>query len=337
MLTSPRILLRVDANNSVGMGHAIRLSSLVGLLHTRCNFFVAGNDETLKMAFPHASIHVVASDDDTGFRRVLDTVKPDLVIVDLPPSIARPWKAIREWAQVPIIALDDEGGELDADLIINGTALDKYHQYKCPSDARILCGTQFTMIRPVFSAHSWSGADTSVAIVVGSGERAEAWALMLASGAVNMSAWGAVRMVVGHSFKKYAQLASHCQQTGINLQRSLSGEALASLVCQSAVALITGGMIVYETLAMGVPAVVFPQIPNLVPEAEWFSAQGAIVDLNYDGGMDPLAVEKAVGHLLSNRESALTMSAKQREILDGRGMERAAAAIDSLLQSELMK
>lgn len=332
MLAIPRVLLRVDANSMVGMGHATRLSALVGLLRTRCDLVVAGNDETLKSAFPHTPIRALVSEDSPEFRKVLETFKPALVIVDLPPSGARPWEMIRDWTSVPIVALDDEGGELDADLIINGTVLEQYHRYKCPSGARVLCGVQYSMIRPVFSAHPWQRANTSVAIVVGSGEHAEAWALMLTSGTVNMTTWGMVRMVVGPSFQEYSRLESLCQQIGIHLQQAISGEALASLISNSAVALITGGMIVYETLAMGVPAVVFPQVPNLVPEAKWFSDQGAILDLKYDGGMDPIAVEEAVGSLLRNRKAALAMSAVQRSMVDGRGLHRAAAAVDALLR-----
>ena len=51
-------------------------------------------------------------------------------------------------------------------------------------------------------------------------------------------------------------------------------------------ALVTGGMAMSETLAIGAPAAVFPQVANLVPEARWFAERGAIRDLGYDGGLD---------------------------------------------------
>lgn len=334
---APRILLRVDANGRVGMGHAVRLAALVDMLRPGCELHVAGSDATLRAAFPQLPLHPLDSEDFAGLREVLDAVKPQLVIVDLPPTLPRPWQIIREWGRVAVAALDDEGGALDADLVINGTVLEQYHHYQCPAATRILCGTEYTLIRPAFARHPWRGAQNGIAIVIGSGERAEAWALMLASGAVDMSSWGEVTMVVGGSFKPHAELAAACQDAGIALRQGLSGEALAELLSCSAIALITGGMVVYEALATGTPAVVFPQVPNLIPEAAWFAAHGAIVDLKYDGGMDAAAVERAVGELLENPSAARTMSEKQRAIVDGRGMERAAAAIDSLLDFGMMQ
>jgi len=101
---------------------------------------------------------------------------------------------------------------------------------------------------------------------------------------------------------------------------------------QASVALITGGMIVYEALAVGVPAVVFPQIQNLIPEAKWFAQRGCIVDLGYENGMDINLVSKSVDKLLESSSDRVAMSNLQRAVIDGHGMGRAAAEIDGLLR-----
>ena len=80
------------------------------------------------------------------------------------------------------------------------------------------------------------------------------------------------------------------------------------------------------SVAVGVPTIVFPQEPDLVPEAEWFEQCGAIVNLGYDGGMDMERVRTAVTRLLSDRFGALEMAERGRSVVDGLGAQRAADA-----------
>lgn len=103
--------------------------------------------------------------------------------------------------------------------------------------------------------------------------------------------------------------------------------AMADHIASGRVALITGGMIMSEALAVGAPAVVFPQVDNLIPEARWFAERGAICDLGYDGGMDTCRVGREVGRLLSDRGAAGALSARGSRFIDGHGAARAASEI----------
>jgi spore coat polysaccharide biosynthesis predicted glycosyltransferase SpsG len=137
-------------------------------------------------------------------------------------------------------------------------------------------------------------------------------------------------MVVGAAFPDRTALALACAQHGVALESDIAAERLAQLLSQSALALITGGMIVYEAVAAGVPAVVYPQMENLVAEANWFAARGAVVNLGA-GGMDARPLAGAVAALLTDRGERQAMSRRMNEIGDGQGMLRAARAIGTLL------
>ena len=131
-------------------------------------------------------------------------------------------------------------------------------------------------------------------IVVGSGHRAAEWALSLAAGEVDTGDWGDATMIVGGTFPDIDELRARCGTQGIRFARlnkemaplasSTVAKQMARTLASSTVALTTGGMIVYECVAMGVPTVVYPQEQNLVGECAWFESRGCVVSLGHEGG-----------------------------------------------------
>jgi spore coat polysaccharide biosynthesis predicted glycosyltransferase SpsG len=328
------LLLRLDANHHIGLAHAIRVAAILALLETPHRLTVAGDGELLADFFPGARHHPLSGDGKDEFFALVGQAAPDLVLVDHPRPGTGFWQELKAHAgTIPVLAIDDEGGDVDADLIINGTVLDEYHRYPAlHASAQVLAGGQYSLIRPVFAESRWQNpASPAVTIVVGSADRARDWALHLVSGKIDLSGWGKVRMIVGRAFPAMATLAERCSRFGIALQSGVSGEEMAQAMASAQTVLITGGMVVYEALAVGVPAVVFPQMENLIPEARWFAQRHCIVDLGFDGGMDEARLSAAVDRLLSSRHERMAMSQAQSAIVDGLGMARAAKAIDSLL------
>jgi spore coat polysaccharide biosynthesis predicted glycosyltransferase SpsG len=328
------ILVRLDANHLIGLAHAIRVSAILDLLKVPHRITVAGADELIAGFFPGQRLLPVSVEDPNAFFSSIGESRPDLILVDHPRLGHNFWHGLSVSAgDIPVVAIDDEGGEMEANLVINGTVLDQYHRYPLlRPPARLLLGREYALIRPIFGETPWRNPpEPSVIIVVGSADRARDWALYLMSGNVDLSLWGKVRMIVGRAFPDMARLQHDCDALGVILESGISGESMAEALSQASLALITGGMIVYEALAVGVPAIVFPQIENLIPEARWFAQRGCIVDLGYEGGTNSGLVSEAVGRLLSSSSERLAMSSAQRATIDGFGMLRAAKEIDDLL------
>jgi len=328
---SIRVLVRVDADDRVGCAHAVRTSALLNMIRMPLQLTVVGAGAALAAFFPQAQIEPAPAS-FPELSKLVSEQGQDAIFIDLPPEAGWPWASLRA-LQRPIITIDDTGGDVVADLVLNGTVLDAYHNYPCMSEgARALVGVRYALIRPEFSRVRWRHPqERSVIIVVGSGKHAREWSFALASGAIEWSRWGKTSMVVGAAFSEFTALTKSCQGAGINLSRGLSARDLAALLARSSLALTTGGMIVYEALAVGVPTVVFPQIGNLVPEANWFAAMGCVRNLGFDGGMDMTKVTLEVDAVLHDHSLARMLSDRARSIVDGRGMERAAAAMADLL------
>lgn len=326
---SLRLLVRLDAGPA-GLGHAVRVSGVLGLMSPKVDLLLVGQGEGLQDWFP--KLLPIDPESPGGLTAICEAERPDAILLDLPrypPSLFAELRAIG----LPLVCIDDWGGGIDADIIINGTVLDEYHRYSdVRPDATLLLGGAYTLVRPAFGGNPWVDPPSpSVTIVIGSGERASAWAYRLLGPGIERCAWGAVTMVVGAAFPERDRLAAIATAGGVFLRHGLTAQALADLLSASSVALITGGMIVYEALAVGVPAVVFPQLENLIAEANFLADLGCIEDLGFDGGMVPINVETSVLSLLADRPRRIDMSARQRSLIDGRGMERAALAISRFL------
>jgi spore coat polysaccharide biosynthesis predicted glycosyltransferase SpsG len=233
-----------------------------------------------------------------------------------------------------VAVIDDFGGAFPADLVINGTVLDAYHRYSgLRPDGQALVGAEYALVRPQFAGQPWCDpSERSVLVVAGGGDAARDWALWLVSGALPLAGWGRVGMIVGAAFPEREELARRCAMHGVALECGVPAERMAQALSQAALALTTGGMIVYEAAAAGVPALVFPQLADMVPETAWFAARGAIAEVAAADGMDADRLERAVTALLDDRARRQAMSLRQRALVDGQGMLRAARALGQLLE-----
>jgi UDP-2,4-diacetamido-2,4,6-trideoxy-beta-L-altropyranose hydrolase len=321
-----RVLLRLDADRTVGFGHAVRCSALIQAFPSDIDLVVAGDDpQAIRSVFPTARYRSVKAD---GFETILAAEAADVVIVDLPHTTPDLWASARASGAI-VVAVDDEGGAISADFVINGAGPESVHHYPAlgPND-RALTGPAYALLRPAFAKTRWAQPnDRSLSIVVGSGVRARDWALDLARDGLKSLNLSKMKMVVGGFFSAYPELRALCDDVGIQLFQALGPEELAQFLASSQVALITGGMVMPETLAVGTPAVVFPQVENLIPETRWFSERNAIIDLGFEGGFQLDFVFSALDRMISDQSAAQVQSQRGRALVDGMGAHRCAAAV----------
>lgn len=328
----PHLVARLDATHESGMAHAIRVDAILREIARPFSLTVIGRGEPLAQFFPDATrLDPDAVQAGQPWESGLAALRPDLLLIDLPRALAVRWDGLRAAYHGKIALIDDWGGAVDADLIINGTVLDAYHHYPAArAGATILTGPRHALLRPAFQRCRWrEPARENLVVVVGGGERAADWAGFLA----RQMPWPDMpaTLVVGAAFPRLAELAALAASEKFTLRVGLSGDELARLLAQASLALTTGGMIVYECLALGTPLLFFPQLHDLLPEAEWFAARGVGRSLGYEGGFDAEWVRAEVAALLTDAAERQAMSKRQRALIDGLGASRAAAAIEDLL------
>lgn len=324
-----QIVARVDANGRVGTGHAVRVRAIVDTLDSDAQLLVIGQGEELESIFPNGEIRKPAETLSTQIADAVAQTSPALVLCDHPELEPDLRHDLDRRVDVPVIIIDDFGGDHRASGIVNGTILPTHHHYPDQQeDALKLCGGDYALLRPSFGEVTRpTTSSRAVGIVVGSGERATAWVNFLVSGALDLSQLGAVGIVVGRAYPEPDALAKKCAARGISFSQALSEQALADFLASSQVALVTGGMIVYESLAVGTPTIIFPLLQNMVAEAAWFDAHDCAVSLGSDGGFDAVILRQVITSLLADPESCEHLSAAGHASVDGLGVSRVCATL----------
>jgi len=332
MSANKRLAIRLDATSEIGLGHAVRTSALLEALAELFAldvFIIGDSQEYLKKYFPGTEVIGLNGQD---LARILNSLNPDAVLSDLPHHTPELWKTLKHPGR-PLIAIDDEGGDVRADLVINGSVPASSHHYPTLLDGgHALTGPAYTLLRNAFSQHRWKAENKrSVCVVIGSGSRAQEWAFNILEYQFDKSRWGEITLVVGSAFADVERLSTLCQAQVIALHQGVGAGDLAKHLASARVALVTGGMVSCEALAVGVPSLVFPQVTNLIPEVAWLAERGAVIDLGHECGMDFNIIDRHISEVLRSSDLARSLSIKGLAIIDGHGAKRAAEVISRLI------
>ncbi len=336
-----KILIRIDADHNVGLGHVIRITELLRHLTLPLDIHIYGRGEKMNSFFGndttlHPFSELKSEIEQAGyFLDITRKINADVIFIDHPNQTPQCWQEYYK-SEFPVIAIDDYGGPVKADIIFNGTILDEYHHYPLMSDhSNIFSGADYCMINPVFGkAYQRDFSDgQSLLIVIGGGKRATEWALTLLgeeSPFLNLT-YDKITMVVGATFPEMKKIQVAAKMKNIRLLQNIRQLELALLLTKHTMALTTGGMIVYEALASGCPIIIFPQEKNLVRESEYFSEENAVIDLGYEGGMTMSKVTDKLALLFDNVDLANCLSKAGLKKVDGKGMLRVANKLGAFL------
>ncbi|WP_421859641.1 hypothetical protein [Oceanicaulis sp.] len=329
------LIIRVDAVHETGLAHAARCSRLIDLLPQRPRVHVLGQGEALSEFFPYDKVVPLKGPVDVFLKALVIETEADAVLVDQPTHDPELWAALDALPQLKRLMVDDFGSEAPADLVINGTVIEAYHTYpNLREGGQALCGGEYALIAPVFAKSRHNDARKGPVIAIcGGGERAADWAMKLAEHGPALARPHPFIMIVGSSFPDFENLKRMTVLNGGIAKQGLPVHQIASHLARAPAAIMTGGMVVYEALAAGVPSIVFPQLENLIPEIDWLAERGALINLGFENGDGIPALSEHLKDLLDDPSKAAALSQKGPELIDGLGMTRAAEAITQLLSS----
>ena len=235
-----RILLRLDADHHVGLAHAIRLANILSLTKSDLDIHLIGHLPQYDKFFdPGTIVHSLpaeATSEQDKAHHVIETatrIKAHILMVDHPHLTQISWDIFAA-SGLPVIAIDDEGGPVKADLIFNGTILPAYHDYPHMTDkSKIHCGHDYALINPCFTQTPWTDpVEKSLLTIIGSGDRACAWAMALTApdGPLSHLNVSKKTMITGVAFPQFKQLEKNCRDNGITLHRGLDQKTMAQLM-----------------------------------------------------------------------------------------------------------
>jgi spore coat polysaccharide biosynthesis predicted glycosyltransferase SpsG len=305
-----RILFRAPAGPRRGFGHLVRCRSLAQALGVRPLVALRGG-----VAVEEAALALGCDVVHGSATRLLRQLAPDVLVVDDPIAAdARRWIAAGRRAGCLVVSVHDLGlGCLDADLVIDGSVTMNARARR----GMTLAGPRFALLDPTLLDEQEQRDPCSVLVALGGGPRAEL-AIDIAEAIVDNVPTATVRIAGG-----FVSTAAPARQriTWVGPSRSLR-----QLMARASVAVVGGGVSLYEACAHGTPAVGVPVVPAQRPTVAAFVAHGAAKGTP-SGPLRARDVAEECVSLLSDAAMRRHLSRMGRRLIDGRGAFRAAAAV----------
>jgi spore coat polysaccharide biosynthesis predicted glycosyltransferase SpsG len=310
----------------MGFGHLVRALSLAEALGVAPVVSVRGG--RVARAAAHRLGALVLPGGPAA--AVLDAARPSVLVVDdRVASATAAWRARARALGVPIVSIHDLGlGLGDADLIVDGSiAVRPTLRPEVPA----LLGPDFAILnaRCVSAPRGRRGRPGPLVVIALGGGSRRVVALRLACAIARRQPRAAIRIAGGF----VPAPSAHRPRRVTRVAPSRLGVALST----ADVAVVAGGITLYEACALGVPAVAVAIVPSQCPTVTAFAARGAAVDggLLRPGGPDAAEALRRVGdqvaRLLDDSVGRRRLARAAKAAVDGQGAARVARAVARLL------
>lgn len=340
------VFFRVDANSSIGSGHAMRCLSIAQQIEA-CGgkaIFVVSDEESL--AFVRARGMTVTSipegivpfspEDGAGLAALTEEFGVSAVLVDSYAVSENFFAAfVASFDKRKLFYIDDlfdpRHGMLsaphrwDVGGVVNygfGAAERSYHSAYAGTGTLLYLGPRYAPIRPQFAFSEACIADDVCRVLVTCGSTNPGMTLeKMVEGCLDALPSAQMDVVVGSfaTFDMYvpSQVAIHRGVTD-----------MSPLMRQADLALSSAGSVLYELCAAGVPTVTVPIVENQMPNALGFERQSLGRVLSKD--FSARDVKGAIIKIAGDRDGRLASAAMMQQAVDGEGTKRIAGLLLSV-------
>ena len=331
MATQIRVLFRVNADVALGLGHLSRCHALMLALSrlVACRFAVVTHNKD--------AVRRVMSSIDFELYEVGDKIQGgcfDIVVVDI-PNPSRAEENFRDITNL-LVCLDDSGAGLyDQDVLIRPNLLGLPRPAELAEGqywiGQVILHPDFAMPYPIPLTVEKLPGVKEIFVCFGGSDPCGI-TLRVVSTLKNLSGGVQIRIVLGAAFQWDEELALLLDMdTRFIVMRNIPD--VARVLQMADVALISGGTLLYEACASGIPSVVICQNEEQQMEADAAHGAGAVISLGTNANVLDKSILLAIEQLLSDADLRQKMARQGLSLVVPDG----AAGLATRLLSRLRK
>ena len=359
-----KVVFRVDTSAVIGAGHFMRCVTLASALkengvqvHFICrslpeHFRSLLRKQELEFRLFNQIFRNGESDDHSSSQspvafqeedsretiNAIGDVDFDWLIVDH-YGLDRIWESLLKNRVKHLMVLDDLADrEHRCEILLDPTYGETSIRYEhlVPADCRILCGSEFALLRPQFSLSRQSiervlppGEEARVHLFFGSSDTANHTArfsrmLLVNFPSITLSA------VVGRDYEPVEQLEELSVEYGARFRWDADLADMAGSIKECDVAIGAPGGTTWERACIGLPSAYLAVARNQIPILERLESSGLCVYLGEAGGLEEGPFLSKMHAFLSDVPALRSMRSVGMRAVDGLGTDRVVSAIREL-------
>jgi spore coat polysaccharide biosynthesis predicted glycosyltransferase SpsG len=140
-----------------------------------------------------------------------------------------------------------------------------------------------------------------------------------------------IQIVVGNDYAPIKDLVAFTNQTQLQITLHQQPNNFEELMGDSDIALVSGGLTLFQSLSLGVPTIVISQYDHQTQTANDFEHYDAYVNLGQGEALDEDRVLTAVTSLVEDSEARRRLSGNAIQLVDGKGLDRVVRIIEKEL------
>jgi len=342
MTAANSLLVRTDASVAAGTGHVMRCLALAqAWQHSGGNaiFAMAETIPSIEARLRISHIKVArlcaapgTADDAARTCGVARREGADWVVVDGYQFDSAYQSALRT-AGLKVLFIDDNGEAAPycADLVLNQNAQVSDSMYRDrDAHVRLLLGSRYILLRREFAfwrtrAFEIAPRARRILVTMGGSDpdnvTEEILRILLAEPDLELT------VAVGGSNPHLAGLEQLVDYSSRPIRLLKDVSDMSALMVWADLAVAGAGTTSWEMCMMGLPAALCVLAPDQEKVASELARLGAAVDLGYAGEVPAARTQSTLRDLLRSQSRRAMMSKRGREIVDGRGTERALAFV----------
>jgi UDP-2,4-diacetamido-2,4,6-trideoxy-beta-L-altropyranose hydrolase len=336
----PTLLIRADANGSIGTGHVMRCAALAEAWQEAGGtavFLASEMPSRLESRLSSRGMRVVRMDATPGRGEDASLTlaqarehAAEWIVVDgdqFGVDFLRSMRAAGLW----LLLLDDfaDRESFPVDLLVNPNLGADAGIYAARSGGTcVLTGPRYALLRGEFrraTTKAFDGGGNKVLVTLG-GSDPENLAPRIAAALAGRGRFK-VTLVAGPGYAGASELE---KISGANCTIVVDPESMAELMANADLAVIAAGGTLWELLASGCVALSYSRNPVQSRVVELLAHDGVVVDMGATSLFDPARLISEASRLASAKVIREEMATRGRKLVDGAGAARVVEAMQQV-------
>ena len=235
-----------------------------------------------------------------------------------------------------VILMDDAWGKnAYANIIFNGTMIEKFHNYKIKNpNSQIFLGTDYWLSDQNFllsqkTTHKIQNLKQPILTISMGGSDPDGLTFIIYR-AISHLPDIKIHIIIGPFFKKQNQLKNEVKHNK-NTRVIVNSKSIWDEFSKSDLVICNAGSTLFELAILRLPTICISVVDHQIPYAKFFQSKGSTKYLGFKNIINEKKIFSTVLDLLKNEPKRKTMFTACKSIIDGKGLVRVSSIIEKNL------